>query len=168
MSTGPVASHDGIEPARSSSPLPAAAPQPSGESSSFPYAPQHMLAAILLIAALVIIFGTGLWCLVEKTSPRYTCGGAAAAAGTLLVLALILEAPTLIMDDAAAAGGEPSTMRILTLAIILTFCLLMLRTGWNSNSLPDLKDQSNWVWLVTAALGGKAVQKYAEIQDKRN
>jgi len=59
-------------------------------------------------------------------------------------------------------------MRILTLAIILTFCLLMLRTGWNSNSLPDLKDQSNWVWLVTAALGGKAVQKYAEIQDKRN
>jgi len=33
--------------------------------------------------------------------------------------------------------------------------------------LLPLKDQSNWVWLVTAALGGKALQKYAEVQQKQ-
>jgi len=27
-------------------------------------------------------------------------------------------------------------------------------------------NQGNWVWLVTAALGGKALQKFAEVQDK--
>jgi multisubunit Na+/H+ antiporter MnhB subunit len=114
------------------------------------------------------MFGTGIWFMKEKTpsAPGFTGGGAAAAVGILLVLALILEAPSLIMDDSPSAGGEPSTMRILTLAIVLVFCLLMLRTGWNSGTLPSLQDQGNWVWLVTAALGGKALQKFAEIQDK--
>jgi len=77
-----------------------------------------------------------------------------------------MEAPTLIMDDTAAAGGEPSTMRILTLAIILTFCFLMLKVGWDKQTLPSLENQGNWVWLVTAALGGKVLQKYAEVSDK--
>ena len=103
--------------------------------------------------------------MVYKTTPGYTGGGAAAAVGVLLVLALILKAPSLIMDASPAQDGEPSTMRILTLVIVVTFCVIMLRTGWNSDSLPSLKDQSEWVWLVTAALGGKAVQKFAEVQD---
>jgi hypothetical protein len=30
-----------------------------------------------------------------------------------------------------------------------------------------LDNQSNWVWLITAALGGKALQKFAEVQDKK-
>jgi hypothetical protein len=42
----------------------------------------------------------------------------------------------------------------------------MLRTGWNTGSLPSLENQGNWVWLVTAALGGKALQKFAEVQEK--
>jgi hypothetical protein len=42
----------------------------------------------------------------------------------------------------------------------------MLRTGWNSGTLPSLENQGNWVWLVTAALGAKEVQKFAEVQDK--
>jgi hypothetical protein len=82
------------------------------------------------------------------------------------VVALIVWRPSLIMDDAPDQGGEPSTMRILALAVVVTFCIIMLRTGWDTNALPTLKDQSNWVWLVTAALGGKALQKYAEVQQK--
>ncbi len=58
-------------------------------------------------------------------------------------------------------------MRILTLAIVLTFCAMMLRTGWNEGKLPSLEDQKNWVWLVTAALDGKAVQKFAEVPEKK-
>ncbi len=132
----------------------------------YPYAPNHKMAACLLGAALAILFVVGGAALFCKHFSGYKFGGAAAAIGILLVLALILEAPTLIMDDSPAAGGEPSTMRIMTLAIVLTFCLLMLRTGWNDGNLPPLESQSQWVWLITACLGGKAVQKFAEIRDK--
>jgi hypothetical protein len=138
----------------------------SGSSSGqLPYLPQPTLAAALLAGALLIIFGTGAWFLFKKSlGPLgYTGGGAAAAVGILVVLALVLRYPTLIMDDTLAAGGEPSTMRIMSLAIVLTFCLVALRTGWNNGALPTV--DGNWVWLVTAALGGKAVQKFAEVKD---
>jgi hypothetical protein len=125
------------------------------------------LALLLLIAAFVVIFGTGVYWFVRGTSPGYTGGGAAACAGVLLFIALLVQHPSLIMDDAPDAGGEPSTMRILTVIIVLTFAVLVLRTGWNSGSLPTLENQSNWIWLVTAALGGKALQKFAEVQDKK-
>lgn len=125
----------------------------------------HLLALVLLSAGLVVIFGTGLW-LAWYPGLGYTAGGSAACAGVLFFLALLVERPTLIMDDAPEAGGEPSTMRILTVIIVLTFAVLMLRTGWNTGSLPSLENQGNWVWLVTAALGGKALQKFAEVQEK--
>jgi hypothetical protein len=146
--------------------LPVAQQAGGGE---LPYQPQSLLASGLLAAALFVIFGTGIWCFYNKSGVPlgYTSGGAAAAVGILIVLALVLRYPTLIMDDAPAAGGEPSTMRIMSLAIVLTFCLIMLRTGWNSGTLPSLSGQSEWVWLVTAALGGKAVQKFAEVQGKK-
>ena len=81
---------------------------------------------------------TGVWCVAEKTKPCYSGGSAAAAVGILFVLALVLSAPTLILDDSADKGGEPSAMRILSLAIVLTFCVLMLRSaGWRRAKLCD-------------------------------
>lgn len=88
---------------------PQTTPEPSSpeQRASFPYTPQPLLAAVFLAAALLIAIGTGLWYVIEKTSPGYTGGGAAAAVGILLVVALIFAFPTLIMDDTAAAGGNP-------------------------------------------------------------
>jgi hypothetical protein len=139
---------------------------PPGKPTTYPYAPNHLLAAALFIGGLLVIFGTGLATTVFRARLAYTGGDAAASAGILFVLALLMEAPTLVMDDSPAAGGEPSTMRILALAIVLTFCILMLKTGWDKQALPSLENQGNWVWLVTAALGGKALQKFAEIKDQ--
>jgi hypothetical protein len=160
--------HPNASPATPSAPAAANAPPPAGNGAGdgLPYAAQPAWAAVFLAAALLIIFGTGGWFLYKKsfTPPGFTGGGAAAAAGILIFLALVLKYPTLIMDDSQAAGGEPSTMRILCLAVVLTFCLVMLRTGWNSGALPSI--DGHWVWLVTAALGGKAVQKFAEVLDK--
>lgn len=175
MGAEPEATAASASPVLVTTPPPAAVNQPSAGTnaaplpdggSGLPYVPQPYLAAVFLGAALVVIFGTGLWFLHAKSwhPPGYTGGGAAAAAGILVTLALVLRYPTLIMDDTPANGGEPSTMRIMSLAIVLTFCLTALRTGWNSGALPTI--DGNWVWLVTAALGGKAVQKFAEIQDK--
>ncbi len=140
-----------------------AAPAPRN---SFPYAPNTNLGGLLLAAGLLVIFGTAAATTVFHAKLAYTGGDAAASAGILFMLALVLAAPNLILDDSPDQGGEPSTMRIMTLAIIFTFCALMLKTGWDTGKLPSLQDQGNWVWLVTAALGGKALQKYAEIRDK--
>lgn len=130
--------------------------------------PRLILAFALFGGALLVILGRFIWYFIDANSTAYqeTGGGAAAAIAILFLVALIVWRPALIMDDAPDQGGEPSTMRILALAVVVTFCIIMLRTGWNTNALPPLKEQSNWVWLVTAALGGKALQKYAEVQQK--
>jgi hypothetical protein len=145
----------------STTPAPAPAPtQPP--KTGFPYEANHIFAGLLLAAGLLTILITGIGPRVIGTKLPYTGGDAAATVGVLFALALIMEAPALIMDDSPSAGGEPSTMRILTLSIVFTFCALMLKTGWDTQTLPSLKDQGNWVLLVTAAIGGKAAQKYLE------
>ncbi len=139
---------------------------PSAARTGFPYTPNLNLGGLLLAAGLLVIFGTAAATTIFHAKLAYTGGDAAASAGILFMLALVLAAPNLILDDSPDQGGEPSTMRIMTLAIIFTFCALMLKTGWDTGKLPSLQGQGNWVWLVTAALGGKALQKYAEIRDK--
>lgn len=138
-------------------------------------APASSSAGTALTTLGVIAFGAAMlvpiifvaWRVIGKESPPFSGGGAAAFVSALLGLGLVLTQPSLIMDDAPAAGGEPSTMRILCLAIIFAFVAMALRTAWNTGSIPSLENQGNWVWLVTAALGGKAVQKFAEIKDAK-
>ena len=140
-----------------------AAPAPA---QAFPYAANYTLAGLLLAGGLLVIFGTAAATTIFHARLAYTGGDAAASAGILFMLALIIAAPNMILDDSPDQGGEPSTMRILTLAIVFVFCALALKSGWDTGKLPSLQDQGNWVWLITAALGGKALQKYAEIRDK--
>lgn len=104
------------------------------------------------------------WRIVFKETPPFSGGGAAAYVCTLLLVGLILSRPSLIMDDAPDMGGEPSTMRVLCLAIVFVFSAVVLRTAWNTGTIPSLENQGNWVWLITAALGGKALQKFAELK----
>lgn len=147
---------------------PAPSPAPSVQQPLRANPAQPQAAALLFMAGLAVIGFTGVYHLVFHQDPGYTSGGAAATAGILFVLALVLRFPSLIMDDAYEQGGEPSAMRVMGLSIVLTFCAIMLRTGWNSGTLPSLTGQSQWVWLVTAALGGKATQAYLELQQKKS
>src|SRR5690242_13870677 len=110
------------------------APRSSGPglttSPGYPYESDSRTAGGVLIAAVLVILWTGVAAPLLHIQLTYTGGDAAALIGVLLVLALVLKAPALIMDDDPAAGGEPSTMRILTIAIVLSFCALMLKSGW--------------------------------------
>src|ERR1041385_3326488 len=150
MSTAPVPAPDPtVAPALA--PLLAAAPRgslgmggtPPTVSSvpkkGYPYEPNDVIAAGLLIAGLLVIVGTGAATTLFGAKLGYTGGDAAASAGILFILSLIMKAPTLIMDDSPAAGGEPSTMRILTLAVVLTFCALALKTGWDKQGITRLQ-----------------------------
>lgn len=157
-------------PGSGSTPAAVVAPRASGPglttSPGYPYESDSRTAGGLLIAAVLVVVWTGMIAPLLHVQLTYTGGDAAALIGVLLVLALVLKAPALIMDDDPAAGGEPSTMRILTIAIVLTFCALMLKSGWDKQALPSLENQGNWVWLITAAIGGKALQKFAEVKEE--
>ncbi|HEX4340911.1 MAG TPA: hypothetical protein VH062_33615 [Polyangiaceae bacterium] len=91
----------------------------------------------------------------------FTAAGTAGFVCALLGVGLLLRFPSIIKNKLPA--GEPSTMRVMSLLIVFTFSVLMLRAGWNDHGLPSLQEQGNWIWLVTAALGGKAVQAYVEL-----
>src|SRR5690349_5518095 len=101
------------------------APRSSGPgvttSPGYPYESDSRTAGGVLLAAVLVILWTGVAAPLLHIQLTYTGGDAAALIGVLLVLALVLKAPALIMDDDPAAGGEPSTMRILTIAIVLSF-----------------------------------------------
>lgn len=131
------------------------------------YDSQPQFALVMLIGALVAIFGTGIWSLVKGPVSPSIAGGAAAAVAVLLAAAIVLQWPATILDDAPDNEGQVSTMRIGMLAVVLTFCVLMLNEGWAKERIPSLAGQSEWVWLVTAAFLGKTVQKYAEVQEKK-
>lgn len=117
----------------------------------------------LLAVTLAIPIALASWRIFSKAPLPCSPGGAAALVAILLAVAMVLAFPSVIMDTTDAGGGA-STMRILCIAIIFTFCAIELHTAWNEGVVPSLQDQGNWVWLVTAALGGKALQKYAEIK----
>src|SRR3954447_26670351 len=76
------------------------------------YAPNHVLALILALAAIAIIAVSGIYLLRTKGSLPYSGGAAAAAVAILLVMSLLVEFPAIILDAAPQDGGEPSTMRI--------------------------------------------------------
>ncbi len=92
----------------------------------------------------------------------FSPGGAASTVFALLMVSLIFEFPGLIRTG-ADGDGKASTMRVLSLAIVGTFCGITIRTGWDTTSLPTLRDQGNWVMLVMTAIGGKAGQAYIEM-----
>src|SRR2546425_5811041 len=97
--TNTSASNTTLQPQTGGAPLqPQTGGLPPPTSSPSKYEPNTRLAGILLAAALVVIFGTGIYLMIWHTSPGYTGGGAAATAGILLLLALVLQFPTLITD----------------------------------------------------------------------
>ena len=142
---------------------PDAAVAPSQAVVTTSFLPHPRAAAITLCAAAFVVLYTGGFWLLKGTSPGYSPGGAAATVAILLAVALLLAFPSLILDDSPENGGQPSTMRMLSLFIVTTFCVMVLYTGWNQHEIPSLQNQGNWVWLVTAAIGGKALQAYAEM-----
>jgi len=88
-----------------------------------------------------------------------TEGGGLAAGGLFLViLGLVFYFPTMLEDDTHAT----STMRVAVLMVVSLFVVLTAKAGWGASGLDQLKLQQEWVWVLAAALGGKAFQSFAE------
>jgi hypothetical protein len=114
--------------------------------------------AILFLAVAGLIW-TGLAPVVRSNDVP---GALPACAMVLLMVGLTLVKPSLVMskDDAE----QVSAMRIAVLLIIGVFVLLTVKTSWSLSAKDGdvLKVDNSWVWIVIAALGGKAAQSFSE------
>ncbi len=88
-------------------------------------------------------------------------GGIAAVSLLLVILGFVFYFPSLLDDDT----HQTSTMRVVVLLVVSLFMVLTMKAGWEAHSLADLQLQEKWVWVLVAALGGKAAQSFSENQD---
>lgn len=86
-------------------------------------------------------------------------GDRLAIALVLVLVALPLLYPTMLREN-----GAVSTMRAIVYLIVGLFSVLTIRAGWSATTLVDLKIDPWWAAIVSAAIGGKAVQSLGESQ----
>lgn len=113
---------------------------------------QERLGALLVFVGLVGLIFAALD--IVPADP----GSAAAVSMFLVIMGLVFYFPTLLDGD----GGQTSTMRVAVLMIVSLFVVLTLKAGWGAESLEDLALSDSWIWVLGAALGGKAAQSFAE------
>jgi hypothetical protein len=73
----------------------------------------------------------------------------------LMVFGLVCTFPTVLTDGSA----QVSAIRVVVLLVTCAFVLLVVKHGW---STPGAKIDAAWKTILAAALGGKAVQSFAE------
>jgi hypothetical protein len=111
----------------------------------------------ILFLAVAGLIGAGIGPLFGHSAP----GEVPASAMVLLMVALTLINPSLVYskDD----GQQLSAMRLAVLVIVGVFTLLTVKASWlTATKATDLKLDNSWVWIVIAALGGKAAQSFSE------
>ena len=58
-------------------------------------------------------------------------------------------------------------MRVIVFAVVMVFAVVYIKIGWNATELEEFKIDSNWVYILGLAFGGKVIQRYAE-DDENN
>lgn len=123
---------------------------------------QKLLSIVLFVTGFVGLIYTVVW-------PTTNDGSVPAISTVLLLLGIALYLPDLLMENNGAQpqqdnGAQPpaSTMRFAVLAVIIVFCLLTIKHGWNAPSLADLSLSESWSWILGVAFGGKALQRWGE------
>lgn len=58
--------------------------------------------------------------------------------------------------------GEISTMRIIVFMFSNVLCMLILKIGWNKNSLAEIGFDGYWMGVVAFLFGAKATQSFFE------
>jgi hypothetical protein len=116
------------------------------------------LGPILIILGALALLGAGVHTLRFGERPEASAGGIAAAGLFIVILGLAFNFPTLLQDDT----GATSTMRVVVLMVVSLFVVLTTKAGWSATGVSALDLPANWVWVLAAALGGKAFQSFAE------
>lgn len=87
-------------------------------------------------------------------------GAIPAASFLFIILGICFASPDVLEDET----GGLSTMRIVVLITILVFGVVTLKLAWNLKTFDEWRIDSTWVYILGLAFGGKAFQKYSEIE----
>jgi hypothetical protein len=90
-------------------------------------------------------------------------GALPAASFFLILIGMVFHFPTLLEE----AKGEISTMRVIVFAVVMVFCVVHLKIGWNAGSFKDFEIDNTWIYIIGLAFGSKVFQKFSEEENKK-
>jgi hypothetical protein len=105
---------------------------------------------LLLLLGALSLFVSSLW---SEGAP----GRRAAIGLVFLMIALPVLYPTMLRE-----GRTVSTMRVIVFLVVGLFAVLTIQAGWGVSKISDIKIDPWWATIVSAAIGGKAVQSLGE------
>jgi hypothetical protein len=79
-------------------------------------------------------------------------------AAVLFLTGIPFMCPSMLRED----GKTVSAMRVVVYLIVGVFVVVTLRAAWRITTLAEITLDRWWCALVTAAIGGKAVQSFSE------
>lgn len=76
----------------------------------------------------------------------------------LMMIGLAFAFPSLLEESV----GAVSTMRIITFAVVMVFCVIYLKIGWDLGNFEQFTIDDTWFYILGLAFGAKTLQKFAE------
>jgi hypothetical protein len=117
--------------------------------------------ALLIIGLL----GFAVAAVVANTPMRDVDNGTLPAVSFLfIILGMCFAFPDMLQDE---AGGF-STMRVVVLITVLIFAVVTLKLAWGLKTFDEWRIDRTWIYILGLAFGGKAFQKYSEIEGAKN
>jgi hypothetical protein len=89
-------------------------------------------------------------------------GAIPAGAFLFIMLGVAFHFPSMLEES----PGSISTMRIIVFAIVMVFCVIYLKIGWNLNNFENFTIDKTWIYILGLAFGSKVFQKFGEEQEK--
>jgi len=120
-----------------------------------------VLIALGFIGFLIELIPFGTKISQNENLVQFTSGSIPAASFLSIMIGFVFYFPSMLEE----AKGEVSTMRIIVFAVVMVFCMLYIKTGWETASFQKLSIDDTWVYILGLAFGSKAFQKFAEVKE---
>ena len=75
-----------------------------------------------------------------------------------IMIGMAFYFPTMLQEP----SGGFSTMRVVVFAIVMLFCLIYLKIGWEQSSLAQFTIDKPWIYILGLAFGSKVFQRFGE------
>ena len=152
--------HENSEAAdKSSQPRKSSAPKKNSED-PIKYYQNNILGTLLILIGVAGFITTAIYSLIDME--KVTNGTIPAVSFVVLIIGLVFYFPSLLEEG----KGEISTMRVVVLIVVLVFAAVYIKLGWVAGSFEEFIIDTSWIYILGLAFGAKAVQKFAEEEDK--
>ena len=80
-----------------------------------------------------------------------------------IILGIAFAFPDMLQDE----SGGLSTMRVVVLITVLVFAVITIKIAWQLKTFDEWRIDHTWVYILGLAFGGKAFQKYIEMDNAK-